>query len=87
MRKDLEMITADTLKGMMSFTTKDLAKILDVSGYSMCSFETAKFLGLTNGNQFCYQVTYFDEAGTGENESAKVFVSLDQETGFLSAEF
>lgn len=81
------MITAETLQGLMSFTTKDLAKILDTSGYSMCSFETAKFLGMTNGGQFCYQVTYFDEAGTGENEVGKVFVSIDQATGVLTADF
>ncbi len=81
------MITAETLKGLMSFTTKDLAKILDTSGYSMCSFKTAEFLGMTNGGQFCYKVTYFDEAGTGEDEVGKVFVSLDHATGILTADF
>lgn len=81
------MILAETLKGLMSFTTKDLAKILDTSGYSMCSFETAEFLGMTNGGEFCYKVTYFDEAGTGENETGKVFVKLDNTTGVLTADF
>jgi hypothetical protein len=81
------MITAETLQGLINFTTKDLQKILDTSGYSMCSFETAKFLGITNGGQFCYKVTYFDEAGTGDHETGKVFVSLDQATGVLTADF
>ena len=81
------MITAQTLQGLINFTTKDLAKILDTSGYSMCAFETAEFLGITNGGQFCYKVTYFDEAGTGEQETGKVFVSLDSATGVLTADF
>lgn len=81
------MITAQTLQGLINFTTKDLAKILDTSGYSMCSFETAEFLGITNGGQFCYRVTYFDEAGSGEQETGKVFVSRDSATGVLTADF
>lgn len=81
------MITARTLKGLISFTTKDLQKILDTSGYSMCSFETAEFLGMTNGGQFCYKVTYYDETGTEEVETGKVFVSLDQTTGVVTADF
>lgn len=81
------MITAETLRGLMAFGTRDLQKILDTSGYSMCSFETAEFLGMTNGGQFCYKVTYFDEAGTGDHEVGKVFVSLDQATGVLTADF
>ena len=81
------MITAETLRGLMSFTTKDLAKILDKSGYSMCSFETAEFLGMTNGGEFCYKVSYYDEAGTGNHEVGKVFVSLDRSTGVLTADF
>ena len=81
------MILAETLKDLMNFTTRDLEKILDTSGYSMCAFEGSKFVGMTNGNQFCYLVSYYDEAGTGEQETAKVFVSLDQATGVLTADF
>jgi hypothetical protein len=81
------MITADTLIELINFTPKDLARVLDTSGYTMCAFETAKFLGITNGGQFCYKVTYFDEAGTGDHEVGKVFVSLDQSTGELTADF
>jgi hypothetical protein len=81
------VILADTLAYLTKFTTKDLARILSTSGYTGCSFESARFLGLTNGNQFCYSVTYFDEAGTGEHETSKVFVSLDPATGTLTADF
>lgn len=81
------MITAENLQRLINFTTKDLQWILDASGYPMCAFETAKFVGITNGGQFCYQVTYYDEAGTGDHEVGKVFVSLDQTTGAFKADF
>lgn len=81
------MITAQRLKEYTSFSAENLALILDRSGYSMCSFKTAEFLGITNGEQFCYSVTYHDEAGTGEIETGKVFVSLDLATGNPVADF
>ena len=81
------MIMADTLQYLVTLTPKLLAKILDASGYSMCSFQTAKFVGLTNGGEFCYKVTYFDEAGTGENEVGKVFVKYNTQDHSITADF
>lgn len=81
------MIMADTLQYLSTLTPRHLTKILDASGYPMCSFETAKFLGLTNSGEFCYKVTYFDEAGTGENEVGKVFVKYNTENHAIAADF
>ena len=81
------MITAETLKILTTMSPTALTKVLDTSGYSMCSFKTAKFLGITNGGQFCYSVTYYDEAGTGEDEVGKVFVSYDAKDHAMSADF
>ncbi len=81
------MILADTLSYLTTFTPKTLAQVLDTSGYKMCSFKGAKFLGMTNGGQFCYSVTYFDEAGTGQDEVGKVFVTYDSVTGAVTADF
>lgn len=81
------MILADTLKYLTTFTPKGLAQVLDKSGYSMCSFKSAEFVGITNGGQFCYRVTYFDEAGTGQDEVGKVFVGYDSATGAVTADF
>ena len=80
------MILADTVVTLTTLSPKGLAQVLDKSGYSMCSFKTAKFLGITNGGDFCYRVTYHDEAGTGE-EVGKVFVRYDSATGFITADF
>jgi hypothetical protein len=80
------MILADTLKVLTTMGPKGLAQVLDASGYTMCSFKSAEFLGITNGGEFCYKVTYHDDAGTGE-EQGKVFVKYDQATHAMTADF
>ncbi len=80
------MITADKLKALTTCGPTMLAKILDASGYSMCAFKTAKFLGITNGGQFCYSVTYHDENGEGE-AVGKVFLSYDHAADQVTADF
>ena len=81
------MITADTLKTLTTFTTHGLAMALHHSGYTGAVFKTAKFLGITNGGQFCYHVTYHDDAGTGEDEQGKVFLTYDPTVGKVSADY
>jgi|SanBayMetagenome_1026888.scaffolds.fasta_scaffold69504_2 hypothetical protein len=81
------MITADTLNTLTSFTTRGLAMALHQSGYTGCAFETAKFLGITNGGQFCYSVTYHDDAGTGEIVTDKIFLTYDPAEGKVTADY
>jgi hypothetical protein len=78
------MITADTLKTLTSFTTHGLAMALHHSGYTGAAFKSCKFLGLTNGGQFCYHVTFYDEEGMGEGHG-KVFLSYDPAKGQVIA--
>lgn len=78
------MITADTLKTLTTFTTHGLAMALHHSGYKGASFKSCKFLGITNGGQFCYQVIYHDESGTGEAID-KVFLTYDASAGKVTA--
>ena len=80
------MILADTLNTLTTFGPKGLAVVLDKSGYSMCSFKTAKFLGITIDGDFCYSVTYYDENGLGEAEG-KVYVKYDHATHAITADF
>ena len=81
------MITADTLKTLTKLNARDLALTLDVSGYTGCSFKTAQFLGITNGGQFCYKVTYHDDMGTGQDAVGKVFVTYNAEVDGMTADF
>ena len=80
------MITADTLKTLTTFTTHGLAMALHHSGFTGAVFKTAKFLGITNGGQFCYGVTFHDEEGMGEGHG-KVFLSYDPTKGQVIASY
>ena len=80
------MILATEVDKFTTLSRYDLVKILAQSGYSGMSFESAKFLGITNGGDFCYSATFFDDAGTGEVETVKIYVNKDA-TGNLVAEF
>lgn len=80
------MITAEKLQTLITFTPEALARALSVSGYKGVSFETAKFLGITNAGQFCYSVSYFDENLGGEAQD-KVFLSYDPSAGSVKADY
>ena len=80
------MITADKVKLLTSQTPTRLSLILKHSGYTGCFFKRAEFVGITNGGQFAYKVTYHDDSGEGE-EVGKVFLSYDQSTGGMTADF
>lgn len=81
------MLTADKVKTLTSLGPHGLAVFLKSSGYTGASFKTAKFIGITNGGQFCYQVTFHDDAGTGETETGKVFVSYDHVKDSITADY
>jgi hypothetical protein len=80
------VILADTLKVLTTLTPTGLSQVLKHSGYTGCFFKRAEFLGITNGGDFCYKVTYHDDAATGE-EVDKVFVKYDQATHAMTADF
>ena len=71
------MITADTLSRMTTFTAEGLTALIRQRGYKKDSFKEAKFLGITNGGQYCYEVLYFDNV-LGEDAYTKVFVTHNQ---------
>lgn len=73
------MITAEKLKTLISFTSKALSA---ATGYGITE---AKFLGITNGGQFCYSVDYHDDA-LGEDVKGKVFLSYDSGAGKINVE-
>lgn len=80
------MISAETLKTLVSFTPVALSKGLEMSGYSGQSFKNAEFLGITNGGQFCYKVTYYDESGLGETTD-KVFLTYNHQMGSVKVDY
>lgn len=83
------MLTADKIKILTEFGPKGIAATLAKSGYTGAAFKAAKFLGLTNGGEFCYEVTYYDDGGGPEEtlEAGKVFLSYDPNTDTITADY
>jgi hypothetical protein len=78
------MITADTLKTLTSFTAPALARAARDAGYDGPEFSSCKFLGITNGGQFCYKVVFPVEGGT---DSTKVFLTYDHANDRVIADY
>jgi hypothetical protein len=68
------MITADKLTLLSSLPAVMLTTAIQQAGYKRDKFQTAKFLGLSNGNQFVYSVTYVEDDIV---QTTKVFVNYD----------
>ena len=79
------MITAETLATLTQFSAPALTRAINLAGYKEDKFTGAKFLGLTNGNQFCYMVTY--RTDERETDSCKVFLSYNPADGSVSADY
>jgi hypothetical protein len=79
------MILADKLKTLTTFTHHNLQMAMGkrARGYE---FTGAKFLGMTNGGQFCYSVVFRSEDFEG-TDSTKVYISYDSAQGQISASF
>jgi len=68
------MITADTLKTLTSFTAPALTHAAMDAGWPGPEFTSCKFIGITNGGQFCYTAVFQVKGGT---DSTKVFLDYN----------
>jgi hypothetical protein len=66
------MITPDTLKTLTTFSAPALTRAAKDNGYKGPAFSSCKFLGITNGGQFCYMGVFLVEGG---HDSTKVFLT------------
>jgi hypothetical protein len=66
------MITPEALQEMISYHAPTLTKLARDSGYKGPAFSSCKFLGITNGGQFCYMAVFLVKGGT---DSTKVFLT------------
>lgn len=79
------MITAETLATLTQFTAAALTRAIRDAGHKEDSFLTARFLGITNGGQFCYQTQYKDI--DGNLALGKVFLTYDAAVGSVKADY
>jgi hypothetical protein len=68
------MITADKLAELIGYTAPALTNAINNAGYKGDFFEHAEFVGMTNGNQFCYKVSYKENGSRG---TCKVFLTYN----------
>jgi hypothetical protein len=80
------MILAEKLQTLISFTPVALARGLELTGYKDVEFKTAEFLGITNGGQFCYRVTFYNDH-TEEEDDGKVYLTYDQTMGSVKVDY
>jgi hypothetical protein len=79
------LITAAQLQTLTSFTPRALSRALAVSGHRDREFQTAEFLGITNGGQFCYSVSFYDKE-LEEAAQGKVFLTYNTD-GSVTADY
>jgi hypothetical protein len=77
------MITAEKLALLTNFPVFMLTKLAKEVKWAGPEFTGAKFLGITNGGQFCYTVTFPVKGGT---DSTKMFLTYDPAEGRVSAD-
>ena len=77
------MITAERLVLLTSYNAGALQKALGKDAQGL-EFTSSKFLGITNGGQFCYQVVFHVQGGT---DSAKVFLTYNPTEDRVIADF
>ena len=78
------MITADTLAVLTTFTAAALTRAATDWGWRGPAFTGAKFIGITNGGQFCYTVTFQVKGGL---DSTKVFLTYDHAEDRVFADY
>ena len=78
------MITAETLKTLTTFTHHALQMAVGKKAADV-EFVGSKFLGITNGGQFCYSVVFRCEDFEG-TDSTKVFLTYNPTEGKVIAD-
>jgi hypothetical protein len=78
------MITADTLEVLTTYSPQYLTRAAQNAGYKGPAFTGAKFIGITNGGQFCYTAVFQVKDGT---DSTKVFLTYDHAEDRVFADY
>ena len=78
------MITADKLALLTNMPAAMLTMAAEEAGYKGPEFTSSKFLGITNGGQFCYTVVYHVKGGT---DSTKVFLTYNHAKDTVIADY
>jgi hypothetical protein len=78
------MITSARMEFLTTATAAELTATLKRCGYKSDKVDTANFLGMTAGNQFCYACTYTED---NEVQHVKVFLTLNIAKDLITADY
>ena len=78
------MITAEKLNTLTTYNAVALTIFAKQAGYKGPEFTSCKFLGITNGGQFCYTVVFHVKGGT---DSTKIFLTYDHARDQVIADY
>jgi len=78
------MITADKLALLTNMPAVMLTMAAKDAGYKGPEFTSCKFLGITNGGQFCYTVVFHVKGGT---DSTKIFLTYNPAKDTVIADY
>ncbi len=78
------MILAETLEELTSYSAQFLTRAAQNAGYKGPEFSSCRFLGITNGGQFCYTAVFQVKGGT---DSTKIFLTYDHTEDRVIADY
>ena len=78
------MITEDTIEVLTTYSPQYLTKAANKWGWCGPNFTSCKFLGITNGGQFCYLAVFPVKGGT---DSTKIFLTYDHAEDRVIADY
>jgi len=78
------MITASTLEVLTTYSPQFLTRAAQNAGYKGPEFSSCKFLGITNGGQFCYTAVFHVKGGT---DSTKIFLTYNHAEDRVIADY
>ena len=78
------MITAETLEALTTYSPQYLTRAAQLAGYKGPDFSSCRFIGITNGGQFCYTAVFQVKGGT---DSTKIFLSYDHAEDKVIADY
>jgi len=78
------MITADKLALLTNMPAVMLTCAAVDAGYRGPEFTSCKFIGITNGGQFCYTAVYHVKGGT---DSTKIFLTYNHAEDTVIADY
>ncbi len=66
---------------LVNLNAEQLARIARSSGYKDAKFTDCEFVGITNGGDFCYKASYFED---GAYDFTKLYVWRDAAGNYIA---